>query len=83
LGARRLPRSACAGDIVHVGGPKAAAFAVFLRVFMTAFERSTRRWEPFVWSSALLTMVIGISRPLSQTNIKRLLAYSSIAHAAT
>src|SRR6266404_2109801 len=62
-------------------GPKAAAFAVFLRVFMTAFEPITSRWEPFVWSSALLTMVIGNFAALSQTNIKRLLAYSSIAHA--
>ena len=62
-------------------GPKAAAFAVFLRVFMTAFGPITNRWEPFVWSSALLTMVIGNFAALMQTNIKRLLAYSSIAHA--
>ncbi len=62
-------------------GPKAAAFAVFLRVFMTAFEPITNRWEPFVWSSALLTMIIGNFAALTQTNIKRLLAYSSIAHA--
>src|SRR6202049_1217131 len=62
-------------------GPKAAAFAVFLRVFMTAFEPITARWEAFVWASALLTMVIGNFAALTQTNIKRLLAYSSIAHA--
>src|ERR1700726_2264150 len=62
-------------------GPKAAAFAVFLRVFMTAFAPITDRWEPFVWSSALLTMIIGNFAALMQTNIKRLLAYSSIAHA--
>ena len=62
-------------------GPKAAAFAVFVRVFMTAFEPITSRWEPFVWSSALLTMIIGNFAALTQTNIKRLLAYSSIAHA--
>jgi len=62
-------------------GPKAAAFAVFLRVFMTAFGPITNRWEPFVWSSALLTMIIGNFAALMQTNIKRLLAYSSIAHA--
>src|SRR6202162_1439889 len=62
-------------------GPKAAAFAVFLRVFVTAFGPITSRWEPFVWSSALLTMVIGNFAALLQTNIKRLLAYSSIAHA--
>ncbi|HTB16501.1 MAG TPA: NADH-quinone oxidoreductase subunit N [Bryobacteraceae bacterium] len=62
-------------------GPKAVAFAVFLRVFMTAFGPITNRWEPFVWSSALLTMIIGNFAALMQTNIKRLLAYSSIAHA--
>jgi len=62
-------------------GPKAVAFAVFLRVFMTAFAPITSRWEPFVWSSALLTMVIGNFAALMQTNIKRMLAYSSIAHA--
>ncbi len=62
-------------------GPKAAAFAVFLRVFMTAFGPITSRWEPFVWSSALLTMIIGNFAALMQTNIKRVLAYSSIAHA--
>jgi NADH-quinone oxidoreductase subunit N len=62
-------------------GPKAVAFAVFLRVFMTAFAPITNRWEPFVWSSALLTMIIGNFAALMQTNIKRLLAYSSIAHA--
>jgi len=62
-------------------GPKAAAFAVFLRVFMTAFEPINARWEPFVWSSALLTMIIGNFAALTQTNVKRMLAYSSIAHA--
>ena len=62
-------------------GPKAAAFAVFLRVFMTAFQPITGRWEPFVWSSALLTMIIGNFAALTQSNIKRMLAYSSIAHA--
>jgi NADH-quinone oxidoreductase subunit N len=62
-------------------GPKAAAFAVFLRVFMTAFAPITNRWEPFVWSSALLTMIVGNFGALAQTNIKRMLAYSSIAHA--
>lgn len=62
-------------------GPKAAAFAVFLRVFMTAFEPITDRWEPVLWISALLTMIIGNFAALTQTNIKRLLAYSSIAHA--
>jgi len=62
-------------------GPKAAAFAIFLRVFMTAFGPITNRWESFVWASALLSMIVGNFAALMQTNIKRLLAYSSIAHA--
>ena len=62
-------------------GPKAAAFAVFLRIFMTAFEPIGTGWEPLVWLSALLSMTIGNFAALTQSNIKRLLAYSSIAHA--
>jgi NADH-quinone oxidoreductase subunit N len=62
-------------------GPKAAAFAVFLRIFMTAFEPVGSGWEPLVWISALLSMTIGNFAALLQTNVKRLLAYSSIAHA--
>lgn len=62
-------------------GPKAAAFAVFLRIFMTAFAPIGDRWEPIVWISALLSMTIGNFAALTQTNVKRMLAYSSIAHA--
>ena len=62
-------------------GPKAAAFAVFLRIFMTAFAPIGSGWEPLVWLSALLSMTIGNFAALTQSNIKRLLAYSSIAHA--
>ena len=62
-------------------GPKAAAFAVFLRVFLTAFEPTGDTWEPLVWISALLSMTIGNFAALVQTNVKRMLAYSSIAHA--
>jgi NADH-quinone oxidoreductase subunit N len=62
-------------------GPKAAAFAVFLRIFMTSFESIGRGWEPMVWLSALLSMTIGNFAALTQSNIKRMLAYSSIAHA--
>jgi NADH-quinone oxidoreductase subunit N len=62
-------------------GPKAAAFAVFLRIFMTAFEPIGGAWELLVWSSAVLSMTIGNFAALLQTNIKRMLAYSSIAHA--
>ncbi|MGH9631980.1 MAG: NADH-quinone oxidoreductase subunit N, partial [Bryobacteraceae bacterium] len=62
-------------------GPKAAAFAVFLRVYMTAFENISASWQPIIWVCALLTMVVGNFAALGQANIKRLLAYSSIAHA--
>ena len=62
-------------------GPKAAAFAVFLRVYVTAFGPVGSRWEPIVWASALLTMLVGNFAALLQTNVKRMLAYSSIAHA--
>ena len=62
-------------------GPKAAAFAVFLRIFMTAFEPIGQQWEPLVWASALASMTIGNFAALQQTNVKRMLAYSSIAHA--
>jgi len=62
-------------------GPKAAAFAVFLRIFMTAFEPIGPGWEPVIWGSALLSMTIGNFAALLQSNVKRLLAYSSIAHA--
>ncbi|MBL8227160.1 MAG: NADH-quinone oxidoreductase subunit N [Bryobacterales bacterium] len=62
-------------------GPKAAAFAIFLRVYMTAFEPIADHWQPVVWASALATMIVGNFAALLQSNIKRLLAYSSIAHA--
>ncbi len=61
--------------------PKAAAFAVLLRIFMTAFAPIGPGWEPLVWLSALLSMTIGNFAALTQSNVKRLLAYSSIAHA--
>lgn len=62
-------------------GPKAAAFAVLVRVFMTAFGPITESWVPLVWGVALATMIVGNFAAIMQSNIKRLLAYSSIAHA--
>src|SRR6266849_3043095 len=62
-------------------GPKAAAFAILLRVFLTAFGPIADRWAPFLWGCALATMIVGNFAALQQTNIKRMLAYSSIAHA--
>jgi NADH-quinone oxidoreductase subunit N len=62
-------------------GPKAAAFAAFLRVFMTSFQPAGESWEPIVWVCALLSMTIGNFAALVQSDVKRMLAYSSIAHA--
>ncbi len=62
-------------------GPKAAAFAVFVRVFTSALGSISSWWEPLMWIAALATMIVGNFAALVQSNIKRLLAYSSIAHA--
>ena len=62
-------------------GPKAASFAILLRIFMTGFGPIANRWEPIVWAVALATMLVGNLAALRQRNIKRMLAYSSIAHA--
>ena len=62
-------------------GPKAAAFAIFFRIFLTAFAQSSDNWEPLIWICALLSMTIGNFAALTQSNLKRMLAYSSIAHA--
>jgi NADH-quinone oxidoreductase subunit N len=60
---------------------KAAAFATFLRVFIEAFGDTIVQWHQPVWWLAAVTMVVGNVIALAQRNIKRLLAYSSIAHA--
>jgi NADH-quinone oxidoreductase subunit N len=62
-------------------GPKAAAFAVFFRIFMTSFLPIHERWAWLMWGCALGTMLIGNLGALLQTNVKRMLGYSSIAHA--
>ncbi len=66
---------------MSVGPKAAAAFAVLLRVFLTAFGPITSAWMPLVWGVALATMTVGNFAAILQSNIKRLLAYSSIAHA--
>jgi NADH-quinone oxidoreductase subunit N len=60
---------------------KAAAFAAFARVFLSAFEPFSADWVPLVWVLAAATMIIGTVVGVAQTNLKRMLAYSSIAHA--
>jgi len=62
-------------------GPKAAGFAVMGRVFYTAFQNIQADWTPILIGIAILTMAVGNILALVQTNIKRMLAYSSIAHA--
>jgi len=62
-------------------GSKAAAFAVFLRVFAVAFPAFHPEWSRLLWILAALTMVYGSVTAISQKNIIRMLAYSSIAHA--
>lgn len=62
-------------------GPKAAAFAVLLRIFVDSFSAISDRWIPVMWACALATMLVGNLAAILQSNIKRMLAYSSIAHA--
>ncbi len=59
---------------------KAAAFATFMRVWYEAFYFTFAAWAQVVWWLAVLTMVVGNVIALSQRNIKRMLAYSSIVH---
>jgi NADH-quinone oxidoreductase subunit N len=61
-------------------GVKAAAFAAFARVFLSAFEPFSADWAPVVWILAAATMILGTVVGVAQTNLKRMLAYSSIAH---
>ena len=62
-------------------GAKAGGFAALLRVFVLAFPAISVDLTPVLWGLAALTMILGNVVAISQTNIKRLLAYSSIAHA--
>ena len=61
-------------------GVKAAAFAAFARVFLSAFEPLKAQWGPVVWIIAALTMIVGTVVGVTQSSVKRMLAYSSIAH---
>lgn len=61
--------------------PKAAAFAVLLRIAYGAFPALHAHWVPLLWIMAALSMTLGNLAALRQQNVKRMLAYSSIAHA--
>ncbi len=61
--------------------PKAAAFALLLRVLYEIFPHLRSIWAPLLWIVAVLSMTVGNLAALRQQNVKRMLAYSSIAHA--
>ncbi len=62
-------------------GVKAAAFAAFARVFLSPLEPLQAHWIPILSVIAAVTMIVGTVVGVVQTNVKRMLAYSSIAHA--
>jgi NADH-quinone oxidoreductase subunit N len=62
-------------------GSKAASFAFLMRLFVGPFASHRDMWEPILVVIAILTMTVGNLAAISQTNLKRLMAYSSISHA--
>jgi NADH-quinone oxidoreductase subunit N len=62
-------------------GVKAAAFGALLRVFAETLHPLAASWQPLVGGLAMVTMIVGNLGALAQTNVKRMLAYSSVAHA--
>jgi len=62
-------------------GPKAAGFAALLRVLLQALPSLETDWTTILWASAILTMTVGNVVAILQSNLKRMLAYSAIAHA--
>jgi NADH-quinone oxidoreductase subunit N len=60
---------------------KAAAFAAFVRIVVSAFGPLGGSWVPALWLVAAVTMILGTVVAVVQTNLKRMLAYSSISHA--
>jgi NADH-quinone oxidoreductase subunit N len=61
--------------------PKAVAFAMFLRLFAGSFSAEVEHWQTLMWIASAATMIYGNVVALTQDNVKRMLAYSSIAHA--
>jgi NADH-quinone oxidoreductase subunit N len=59
---------------------KAAAFGAILRLFYVAFGEARWTWQPMMWVIAILTMTVGTVLALVQSDMKRMLAYSSVAH---
>ncbi len=63
------------------GAAKAAGFAALLRIVYATFITARLDWQPVIWALAALSLVVGSVLAVVQTNVKRMLAYSSIAHA--
>ena len=59
---------------------KAGAFAALLRVFVTSFPTIRADWQPIIWVLACLSLVLGAVVALTQRDVKRMMAYSSINH---
>ena len=63
------------------GASKAAGFAALLRVFFSTFRLVQLDWRPLIWALAVLSLLVGSVLAIVQTDVKRMLAYSSISHA--
>jgi NADH-quinone oxidoreductase subunit N len=59
---------------------KISAFGAVLRIFYVAVGRDQWDWRPMMWAIAIITMVVGAVLAVTQTDVKRMLAYSSVAH---
>ena len=62
-------------------GTKVAAFGALIRVLYVSFGPLRWDWRPIVWGVAILTMAVGAIVAITQRDVKRMLAYSAIAHA--
>ena len=60
---------------------KVAAFVAMLRIFYTVFDGNVWQWQPILTGVAIITMIVGSVVAIAQRDVKRMLAYSSIAHA--
>jgi len=73
--------SPSAAVVFMASGVKAAGFAAMLRVLTEAFGGYAEDWQPYVYALAVATLLVGSIVAVVQTDVKRLLAYSSISHA--
>jgi NADH-quinone oxidoreductase subunit N len=62
-------------------GVKVAAFAAMIRVLVLTFSNYEGTWKPIIYALAILSMIVGAVLAIVQSNVKRMLAYSSISHA--